>query len=84
MADVFIGNTEKLFNAVADALIRHGANPRTKRDVLATLMDRIGVPLMSFSRYLTDPTIEALFNERGLRRATPEEITKPSSEDGGS
>jgi hypothetical protein len=64
------------FNEVADALLRIGADERTLHDVLAALMDRIGVPMVSFEPYRHIPAIEALFNERGVRRATPEEMTR--------
>jgi len=70
------GHMHEQFNEVADALLRIGANDRTLHDVLAALMDRIGVPLMSFDRYRDHPAIEKLFNERGVRRATPEEMAR--------
>lgn len=64
------------FNEVAEALLRAGVDERTLHDVLAALMDRIGVPLLSFEPYAHIPAIEALFNSRGIRRATPDEMAR--------
>lgn len=75
MSRRYVHDHEK-FNEVADALLRIGADDRTVHSVLSALMDCIGVPLYSFERYRHIPAIEALFNERGVRRATPEEMTR--------
>lgn len=69
-------NAERIFNAVADALVRADADDHITTEVLSALMDRVGVPLMSFDRYKDVPAIEDLFNSRGVRRATPEEIAR--------
>jgi hypothetical protein len=71
---------ERIFVAVADALLAEGADERTQHDVLAAVMDRIGVPARMLERYREQPAIVALFAERGVRFATPEEIArgKPS------
>lgn len=63
----------EIFNAVADALIGVGAPAKVKLKVLAATMDNVGVPFMSFQRYLDDPTIVGLFGERGIRQITEEE-----------
>jgi hypothetical protein len=60
------GNSAKLFNGIADALVKDHADDRTKTDVLSALMDRIGVPMMSAERYRHDPAIRALFASRGV------------------
>lgn len=62
-----------IFNGVADVLVECNVDDDTKHGVLAALMDGIGVPVMSFERYLGEPGIVRLFNERGVRLATPEE-----------
>lgn len=68
-----MSNDFEIFNAVADALIKVDASDRIKHDVLAATMDKVGVPFMSFERYIEDPAIVALFNERGVRVMTDEE-----------
>ena len=56
----------RVFEHVADALIRVGADAAVKRAVLGTLMDHFGVPMMSAEKYRTDPAIRVLFAERGV------------------
>lgn len=60
------GNTHRVFIAVADALIADGADAETLHDVLAALMDHIGVPMMLAQHYSHVPPIVALFAERGV------------------
>ena len=69
-----MANDHTTFNKAADKLIAAGADDATKTEQLAALMDKIGVPMMSFERYEHDDAIRALFNSRGIRRMTPEEI----------
>lgn len=69
-----MANDTTTFNKAADKLIAAGADNVTKTVQLGALMDRIGVPMMSFERYEDDPAICALFNSRGVRRMTPEEV----------
>lgn len=69
----FTGNAGREFEAIADELVRQNADDQTKHDVLAAVMDRVGVPMMSLQRYRDDAAIVALFAERGVRFVTPEE-----------
>ncbi len=69
----FAGNSQQLFEAVADQLVKLRADDTTKHDVLAAVMDRVGVPMMSIQRYRRDRAIIALFAERGVRLATDQE-----------
>lgn len=69
-----MANDTTTFNKAADKLIAAGADDVTKTVQLGALMDKIGVPMMSFERYEHDPAIRALFNSRGIRRMTPEEV----------
>lgn len=69
------GNTYRVFRAVANALIADGADDDTFHDVLAALMNHIGVPMLLAENYRHVPAIRALFSERGVtlldREATP-------------
>lgn len=62
-----------LFPEIADSLIFYAVDDQTKHDVLAALMDHLGVPALLLENYRDDPAIVALFAERGVRFATPEE-----------
>ena len=69
------GDAYRLFPTVADALIAGGVDDQTKHDVLAALMDHIGVPALVVKRYRNDPAIVALFAERGVT-LIPERATQ--------
>jgi len=60
------GNTHQTFTTVASKLIEERADDATLRDVLAALMDHIGVPMMLAEQYRHVPAIRALFAERGV------------------
>lgn len=60
------GNTHRVFIAIANALIADDADDATLHDVLAALMDHIGVPMMLAERYRHIGAIRALFAERGV------------------
>lgn len=60
------GNTHRVFRAVANALIADDADDETLHDVLAALMDHIGVPMMLAQPYAHIGAIRALFAERGV------------------
>ncbi|MEU4804376.1 hypothetical protein [Actinosynnema sp. NPDC023587] len=61
--------SHQIFNAVADALIAVGVGTREKKRILASTMDVVGVPFLSFAHYESDQAITELFGERGIRRA---------------
>jgi len=63
----FYGNAHVVFEAVANELIANKVDDATKHDVLAALMDHVGVPMVSVQQYRQDPAIVALFAERGVR-----------------
>ncbi len=60
------GKTDKTFTVIANELIRQAADDATKTDVLAALMDHIGVPVMVAEKYRADAAIRALFASRGV------------------
>jgi hypothetical protein len=62
----YYGNGTEFFPVIADALRAEGVDDATKHDVLAALMDHIGVPMMCAEEYRNDPAIRALFAERGV------------------
>ena len=68
--------TENLFNLVADALIAGHASQVTTVHVLAALMDKEGVPIMSFERYRNNRDIRGLFLSRGVTLLDPKEEEK--------
>jgi hypothetical protein len=67
------GNSYELFPRIARPLIDEAVDDQTMHDVLAALMDHIGVPALLLENYRRYPAIVALFAERGVRFATPEE-----------
>jgi hypothetical protein len=66
------GNTHRVFRAIANALIVEDADDSTLHDVLAALMDHIGVPMMLAETYRHIPAIRALFAERGVTLLNPD------------
>lgn len=60
------GNAQRVFRAVANAMILDDADDSMLHDVLAALMDHIGVPMMLAETYRHIPAIRALFAERGV------------------
>ncbi len=81
------GNTHRVFRVIADALVAEGADDSTLHDVLAALMDHIGVPMMMMMEtepYRHVPAIRALFAERGVTVLEPGEYhPEPIPFDGG-
>lgn len=67
----WLGNTHRAFTAVADMLVKERADDSTLHDVLAALMDHIGVPMMLAEQYRHVPAIRALFAERGVTLLDP-------------
>jgi hypothetical protein len=60
------GDTHRCFRAVAVGLIADGADDSMLHDVLAALMDHIGVPMLMLPQYAHIPAIVSLFAERGV------------------
>lgn len=65
------GNTHHTFTIVAGTLIAERADDSTLHDVLAALMDHIGVPMMLAEQYRHVPAIRALFAQRGVTLLEP-------------
>lgn len=60
-----------LFRNIATELVRARADDATKTDVLAALMDHIGVPMMAAEEFRADVAIRALFASRGVTLLDP-------------
>lgn len=67
----WLGNTDRTFTTVADTLVAEHADDSTLHDVLAALMDHIGVPMTLAERYRHTPAIRALFAQRGVTLVEP-------------
>lgn len=59
-------NAHRVFATIASALLVAGADDATLHDVLAALMDHIGVPMMAAEQFRHSPAIRALFAEFGV------------------
>lgn len=70
-----MATSQKIFEAVADALLMAGASHRETHAILSATMDTVGVPALSVRRYRDQPVITALFAARGVRLGTPGEAT---------